>query len=757
MFQQRLIAFSIFLIGLLTLLISRLFILQIHHGSDYAGRAQQLLLRSPEWLDTVRGSITDRHGRILAEDRLGFRVALHYKLLRLYDERFWRYFELKYLHDHDASTPDHVDVAQYLQDKYNLKHPPAEQEIPGLAQTLGFSLDRVHAAIIQRNVERYLQKQFGSQRQLADQYLVEMAAICDFSMDDVHAAIKQLNDEIFAIRSLVTLKKYLQQNDLPPLDRNARQSTIMQNLRDYFPDEYHRLSLVYHTAIMEMDMPHPILDTLSRETALTIEDRFVGSFLSRRSYDRPITVTHGKMRIYPYNDVACHLIGQLGPVAPEQKPQDRKPTPHELNACYFGDRSGDWGAEHLFENRLRGSRGWVRHNRKNEVLDEIQRRLGQNVSLTIDIRLQMAIQHLLAGQNERNRPFNGGAVVIDVPSGEILAAVSTPTFDLNTYYQRDQFNFINEIGVEDPCDRWINRSFETHRNYQTGSTIKPTNLLGGLTLGTVNENTSMYCSHSGRPWTGFPKDIHDDGPTNARKAIKVSCNYYFVMLAIQMGGENLSAWLREAGFGRRILAWPDDITANRAWRAFRESPGHISPIGNEFPRLPIDIRLMGIGRGLLDASVLQMANSAATIARDGIFLEPVLFTEPPIERRPRRLAAADHVQTVREGMWAVVNESHYGPDGTWDRGGTAYSAFHPLPWPENDVTVYGKTGSTENSLFICFAEGRPGQSLAVAVLIEAEEHGSELAAPFARDILKTCSALNYLPALKPPKESDDME
>lgn len=713
MFHQRLRAVSALLFLLLALLIGRLTILQLLHGRDYDAKARELLIRRPEWLETVRGAIFDRHGRVLAEDQLGFRVSLHYKLLRLYDERFWRYQELDYLNQEKHENADRAEV------------------------------------------EKHLQQQWGNQRRHADQYLVELADICDFSMDDLHAAIDQLNDEIFAIRALRALNTWSRNHKQPPLPVYARRSTIMNTLKERIPGEYQRLRLVYRTEIQEMYIPQPVLGTLSRETALMIEDRFVGAFLSQNSYNRPISVSHGKIRNYPHDDAACHLIGQLGPVSHNEKPLDRKPTPDELKDYYWGDRMGTWGAECLFEDYLRGHRGWIRKDVENNVLDEIPRKLGDNVTMTIDIRLQKQIQSLLA-ETELVQPCNGAAVVIDVPTGEVLAAVSVPAFNLNTYFRKDHYKLINEIGAEDPRKRWINRALEVRGNYQTGSTIKPTVLLGALENAIVDPHTSFYCSLDNKTWSGLPDEIHNDGLTDARKAIKVSCNFYFVRLGIELGGRQLVNWLYQSGFGRTILAWPgpDTIQEDNLYQAFREATGHISPIGQDIPRLPVEIRLMSIGRGPLDASVLQLANSAATIARDGIFLEPVLVRDPPPTRTPSRIANIENVQAVQEGMWSVVNEAHYGPDGDWDRGGTAYQAFQPFPWNPDDLTVYGKTGSTENSLFICFARGHAGQCLAVAVLIETEAHGSVVAAPLARDILKACSEQGYLPAPLPPEPEE---
>ena len=86
-------------------------------------------------------------------------------------------------------------------------------------------------------------------------------------------------------------------------------------------------------------------------------------------------------------------------------------------------------------------------------------------------------------------------------------------------------------------------------------------------------------------------------------------------------------------------------------------------------------------------------------------------------------------------MYQVINSS----------GGTAFDAFYPNPWQEEIVKLYGKTGSTDNSVFGCFAESFDGRKIAVAVLAEIERNGSDVAAPLVRDILLLAGTHGYLP------------
>ena len=142
---------------------------------------------------------------------------------------------------------------------------------------------------------------------------------------------------------------------------------------------------------------------------------------------------------------------------------------------------------------------------------------------------------------------------------------------------------------------------------------------------------------------------------------------------------------------------------------------------------------------------LQVANAMAAIARNGIYKSPRLFFAPVITSDERR-ATSDEIDlsispqtlaTVYDGMFAVVNE----------QGGTAYKEFAHSGLTEQDVKVYGKTGSTEqpdNAWFAGFAADSTNRKIAIAVIVEGGQHGSSDAAPLARDIIQFCIDAGYI-------------
>ncbi len=694
MFQERLKFFIIIVLAGIGLLIGRLAWLQLATGDRYDATIADLLQCPPEWIETDRGAIYDCTGRALALDIPSYQIQLRYDITRLYDKYFRRYQFLRF-------------YRQQL--KEGLSEARAEEAA---------------AAFIDKN--------FGEPYLKAQQWLQELASICGAPIDRLLDDIAAINRNILRVRAYLARKRWYANH--PELDYQSVTGLegILEDLAAVIPDEYERLKLIFYgNAIEEMTIPQPVLDPLDRETALMVEQQFLGSFLPGSEKNRPILIGTGKVRNYPFNDLAGHLIGQVGPAPVEvtHPVRSRHPSPDELVAYYLGDRSGDWGVEYLFEPILRGSRGWIKRDIDGEIVEQIERRFGADVKLSIDIELHRAIQKIFAGENSNLQAYQGGAVVIDVPTGQVRALVSYPGFNLNSYYQADNYALLNG---DDPERRKLNRTLSV--NWQTGSTIKPAFLLGALHYGILNENTELDCNESNKDWSGYPSDINNHGPIAAREAVMRSCNYYFIRVAEKLGADRLTDWLTLMGFGHPILAWPDPVYQARAGTAFRETAGHIAPIGKRFPSKS-ELRFMGIGRGALDASVLQMANAAAMIARDGLFIAPHLVIEPATYPATRQLAEPAQARVVQNAMKAVI----------YDRLGTGYKAFHPMPWSKETVELMAKTGSTDFSLFVCIAKAADGRCLAVATLAESGLHGSEVAAPLTLDILRACAQLDYLP------------
>ena len=169
--------------------------------------------------------------------------------------------------------------------------------------------------------------------------------------------------------------------------------------------------------------------------------------------------------------------------------------------------------------------------------------------------------------------------------------------------------------------------------------------------------------------------------------------------------------------------------------------------------------MFGIGQGNLRVTPLQVANAMAALARGGLYQPPQLFkdgtredgreipafagTGLPLRKQGdegRDLGVRlETLAVVYDGMSDVVNET----------SGTAYTQFEPFlrTLADEDVKVYGKTGSTErpeHAWFAGFAQDSTARKIAIAVVVEGGQHGSSDAAPLARDIIQFCIEAGYL-------------
>jgi cell division protein FtsI/penicillin-binding protein 2 len=342
-------------------------------------------------------------------------------------------------------------------------------------------------------------------------------------------------------------------------------------------------------------------------------------------------------------------------------------------------------------------------------------------------------------------------VVIEIGTGDILALVSMPVFDLN----RVRYDYSDL--ANDPDKPLINRAINEW--YPPGSVIKPLILIAGLESGKITPEKIIACPAQKAP-KSWPSCLlynryragHDGRwENNALNAIRGSCNIYFSHLADRIDPLVLQQWLFKFGYGRNILSAPAYIAETEHSRNLRQLPGVISntiPRGaiSNFEQIPplrkSERRWFGIGQGNLRVTPLHVANAMAAIARGGAYRPPRLFIDEPTDPGFDTIDLGISLQTlavIYDGMSAVVNET----------GGTAYSTFQPVltSLAEQDIKVYGKTGSTqapETAWFAGFAIDGTNRSIAIAVVVEGGQSGSSDAAPLARDIIQFCIDAGYV-------------
>ena len=440
----------------------------------------------------------------------------------------------------------------------------------------------------------------------------------------------------------------------------------------------------------------------------------------------------GESRFYPYGQPLAHLVGYVGPVSPEEQNGDpllKLP----------GFRTGKRGVEKAREKALRGKAGniQVEVNAYGRTIRELERKDGEpgrDVRLSIDADLQRLAYERLGDEA-------GSVVVMGVHSGDLLALVSTPSFDPNAF----------NLGLDSRQWRALMRHPRTplvHRaiggQYAPGSTFKMIVALAGLEAGTVSADHRVFCSgkmeFGDRFFHCWKKGGH--GVLSLPHAIEQSCDIHFYDVARRVGVDRIGKMARRFGFGAPtgidIEGEEDGLVPSREWMRRRHGrPWHQG-----------ETLLSGIGQGYLLATPLQLAVMTAQIANGGFRVRPTLIArEPPAERpAPESLGlSAASLSFVQRAMDMVSNSPR----------GTAYRARIREP----GMSVAGKTGTVQvrriteaerrtgvlkneelpwkerdHALFVGFAPV-DAPRYAVAVVVEHGGGGSSTAAPVARDVL----------------------
>ena len=445
-------------------------------------------------------------------------------------------------------------------------------------------------------------------------------------------------------------------------------------------------------------------------------------------YFQGIEITENYERQYPNGDVAPHIIGITGIIYEEEYAN--------LDKSVYGinDIIGKSGLELAFESVLKGKDGKMKvtYDAEGEIISEeiIEEAIpGATVVSTIDMDLQRVAYSALEKQilNLRNtaeagkgKESEGGVVVVmEVGTGEILAAANYPSYNLSTYYKD-----YSELLATD-YNPLFNRAAEG--TYAPGSTFKPVVATAALQLGNIKANTTVNCEHVYTYFTDYqPTCLGHHGKINVRHALGYSCNIFFYETGRVMGIDNIRQYAYYYGLGE-----PTGIE-------IKERTGQVSnpnwAADNGISWFKGDVLQASIGQGYSLFSPIQMANYVATIANRGVrvnahFVKSInshdfseILYETPVEILSDMEMTDYTYETVLSGMLQSSQDS---------------SGF---VWGDFDIKVASKTGTpqtttkTVNSTFICYAPA-DDPKIAIAVIIEKGWQGYT-AAPVAKEILE---------------------
>jgi len=430
-----------------------------------------------------------------------------------------------------------------------------------------------------------------------------------------------------------------------------------------------------------------------------------------------VQATRGFSRYYPDGPAVAHLVGYVGTAnAKEYEAEDKNPL-----LIIPGFKIGKQGLEKTLEPHLRGTPGGQRvevtaRGKLVKELDPKPDRSGQTVQLTIDQGLQQYAARRMGDQS-------GALVAMDVATGDMLAFVSMPAFDPNSFSEgigRTEWKMLSE----DDHIPLLNKVAQGL--YPSGSTIKPAMALAFLKQG-VDPKRRVHCAGGYQIGNRYFRCDAVHGSMDMRSAVERSCNTYFWATGLITDPGQTTEMVQYLGYGQEFdLPIPTQrygTMPNPKWlrkKYDREWQGY-------------DSANTSIGQGYVLVNPMQLAVMPARLAA-GKLLQPRLLMAGDRKPPPALDVDPEHLAFVRDAMSAVVNEH-----------GTAVGSKLPL----DGVLMAGKTGTAQvfrlgerghqsnwalrdHALFIAFAPADKPR-YAIGCIIEHGGFGASTAAPVVRD------------------------
>lgn len=461
-------------------------------------------------------------------------------------------------------------------------------------------------------------------------------------------------------------------------------------------------------------------------------------------------------RHYPLGKLGSHMVGYIGRI--NDKDLESLEASGDLSNYKGSDHIGKSGLEQFYEKQLHGTTGFQQvevdaDGHAVRVLSSKAPIPGNNIILSADSKLQEIAETAFGD-------WRGALVAINPKTGEVLSYVSQPTFDPNLFVDgidTESWKLLND-SLDKPL---INRPLRGV--YPPGSTFKPFVAMAGLEAGKRAPPFSISdpgfytlpgSSHRYRDWKPS-----GHGMVDMRKAITISCDTFFYGLAMELGIDNLTNFVRHFGFGKKsdfdIKGEIEGLLPTPEWKKRRFKQ----------PWYPGETVIVGIGQGYTLVTPLQLAQATSILANNGVAMKPHLVSQIQNSLTGSNQIIPNVVQDniglnpinidiVKRAMIDVTLP-----------GGTAVSvganAGYAIAAKTGTAQVIGikqnekynehsiNERHRDHALFIAYAPAEDPK-IALAVIVENGGHGGSVAGPIARKVMDYY-LLGKLPAVETVK------
>jgi penicillin-binding protein 2 len=431
------------------------------------------------------------------------------------------------------------------------------------------------------------------------------------------------------------------------------------------------------------------------------------------------------VRDYKMGAALAHVTGYVGEVNADELGKIRGQCP-DKGPRRLGGIVGRTGLEQQYECRLSGVDGEElievdATGRQVRVLGKRDPIPGEDLKTTIDYGLQQKVYSLMKDKR--------GAVVITDERGQILALVSTPSYDPNVLVSDDDSTKRSQV-ITDENLPLFNRAIGG--TFHPGSTFKPIVAISALQEGKIDKNytfddtgqiviKTIYGTYSYKNWY-FTQYGGVEGNINLVRALARSTDTFFYKVGELTGIDGIDKWAQALGLSDKTgIDLPGEVTGL--------VPGPVWKMRVKGERWFLgDTYNVSIGQGDLAVTPVELNSSILAIANGGYLCRPGLFsTDDTMKDRCKQVDLSDeNTELVKKGM-----------EGVCEAGGTAYPFFGFSE--TSGVKVGCKTGTAQNvnedphAWFVAFAPAEEPEIIAT-VLVENGGEGSQVAAPIAREI-----------------------
>ncbi|MFW6323478.1 MAG: peptidoglycan D,D-transpeptidase FtsI family protein, partial [Desulfovibrionales bacterium] len=288
-------------------------------------------------------------------------------------------------------------------------------------------------------------------------------------------------------------------------------------------------------------------------------------------------------RVYPQGHLAGQLLGFVGV-----------------------DNKGLEGLELTYDEYLRGgiSSSRVQRDARGGILETsfslaMGGGHGRDLELTLDARIQYAVEEALEASIKRTKAKSGMGLVVEVASGDILSWAVYPFFNPNSYKDQQPGNWRNTIALD---------------VFEPGSTTKPFLIAAALEAGVCDRDTIFFCENGSWDQKGYCiDDTHEYGWLPVNRILSYSSNIGAAKIGLALGGERYYEFLQAFGFGKRTL---------------HDLPGESSGLLRDSRSwYPVDLATASFGQGIA-TTMLQLAQGYLCLAREGTFTPLRLVKKP---------------------------------------------------------------------------------------------------------------------------------